>query len=60
MPAILARRGRHIPSGRLSSAGVWLFFGAMVLAFLGMLCIVLAELDSAGWRTSGADLDLRL
>lgn len=25
--------GRHLPSGRLSSAGVWLFFGAMVLGF---------------------------
>jgi 4-hydroxybenzoate polyprenyltransferase len=25
--------GRHIPSGRLSKGGVWLFFAAMVLAF---------------------------
>lgn len=25
--------GRHIPSGRLSSTGVWLFFAAMVLSF---------------------------
>ncbi len=25
--------GRHLPSGRLSSTGVWLFFAAMVLGF---------------------------
>ncbi len=25
--------GRHLPSGRLTSAGVWLFFGVMVLGF---------------------------
>lgn len=33
--------GRHLPSGRLSSAGVWLFFGAMVLAFWGCCALFL-------------------